>query len=109
MEACPHEDGLLNVKWSTVDSSYSHTTNFQEKCDCKWSMSLSGVPQNSGLDDRKSMAKALHWYINYFQSHVSSEVSLWVAGSLFRSHLGKPLKESLFDVLKIAFASANLF
>ena len=60
---------------NTVDSGYSHTKNFQENCDCKRSVTLSRVPLNSRLDDRKSMAKALHWYINYFQSLFSSEVS----------------------------------
>ena len=37
----------------TVNSSYSHIKYFQEKCDCKRSVTLSRVAQNSEFDYRK--------------------------------------------------------
>ena len=39
----------------TVDSGYSHTKCFQEKCDYKRSVTLSGVTQNSCMNTRKSI------------------------------------------------------
>ena len=37
----------------TVDSGYSHTKCFQEKCDYKRSVTLSGVTQINFIDTRK--------------------------------------------------------
>ena len=45
------ENQILLNRFSTADSSYSHFKYFQEKCDCKGSLTLSGVTQISWVDD----------------------------------------------------------
>ena len=66
---------------STVDSGYSHIKYFQEKCDCKRSVTLSGVAQNSELDYRKCMTVALHrGYLQvFFPSEMSLEAHTYIA------------------------------
>ena len=48
-------DGNEIPQGGTVDSGYSHTKCFQEKCDYKRSVTLSGVTQNSSINTRKSI------------------------------------------------------
>ena len=44
---------MVCLDLDTVDSGYSHTKCFQEKCDYKRIVTLSGVTQDSCINTRK--------------------------------------------------------